>query len=98
MVQKNQTMIVLTLYKEWYDKILNGTKKVEYRKNTEYWQKRLLGKGITTVEFRNGYGKSVPHFRADISCISTTPKFILLKISAVYKHVSGKIYINNSKH
>ena len=50
----------LTLYKQWFDQILTGEKKVECRNNTLYWGKRILLKLFDYIHFVNGYGKDRP--------------------------------------
>ena len=35
--------ITLTLHKKWFDKILSGEKKEEYREIKPYWVRRLIG-------------------------------------------------------
>ncbi len=52
----------LTLHKKWFDEILSGKKKFEYRDIKPYWTKRLFdetGKPINykRIIFRNGYSK-----------------------------------------
>lgn len=34
-------MLIFTLKKEWYEKIKNGKKTIEYREVKDYWSKRL---------------------------------------------------------
>lgn len=36
-------MLMFPLKKEWYEKIKNGEKTVEYRKVKPYWTKRIVG-------------------------------------------------------
>lgn len=50
----------LTLKKRWFDMIVSGEKKEEYREIKPYWQKRLLSKSYDVVKFRNGYKKDSP--------------------------------------
>jgi hypothetical protein len=64
----------LTLKKKWFDLILSGEKKEEYREIKRYWIHRLCDEveyetGITwegvfkkfdNIEFINGYGKNAP--------------------------------------
>jgi len=70
-------MLVLMLKKRWFDMILSGVKKEEYRQVSEYWKVRFAkvfpmypnsfiptGGVAVKVEFRNGYGKKVPYFQA----------------------------------
>lgn len=47
----------LTLKKQWFDMILSGEKKEEYREHKEYWNRRLSGKEFDCILFRNGYSK-----------------------------------------
>ena len=49
----------LTLKRKWFDMIASGEKTEEYREIKPYWEKRLE-KDYEYIEFRNGYGKSVP--------------------------------------
>ena len=59
----------LTLFKEFFDKILAGTKVEEYRDKKEYWKKRLFQDGEIVnydyVIFRNGYSKNVPELKIE---------------------------------
>lgn len=66
----------LTLTKKWYDMVKSGEKRVEYRELKPYWKSRLCDKDergvyqfkkFTHVEFRNGYGKSLPFMRFEIT-------------------------------
>ena len=60
----------LTLKKKWFDMILSGEKKEEYREIKPYWETRLLKpvqspfvrrfKKYDFVEFKNGYAKDAP--------------------------------------
>ena len=64
----------LTLKKKWYDMILSGEKKEEYREVKRYWIQRLCNevdyeiggawegvfKKFNQVEFKNGYSKDAP--------------------------------------
>ena len=52
----------LTLKKKWFDMILSGTKKEEYREIKPYWSKRFEGKSYDVIVFRNGYQKDSPSF------------------------------------
>lgn len=63
----------LTLNKKWFDMILSGDKKEEYREIKPYWQKRLMiiSPAYTHVKFTNGYGKNRPSFIVELKFIST---------------------------
>jgi hypothetical protein len=55
----------LTLKKKWFDLIKSGDKKLEYREDKPYWQKRLLHgddtpRAFDIVRFKNGYAKDSP--------------------------------------
>lgn len=69
------TKLVLPIKRKWFDMIMYGEKKEEYREIKPYWTKRfqtigLLDKNgemtrkIVRVTFRNGYGKDAPEFKA----------------------------------
>jgi hypothetical protein len=46
--------VVFRIRKEYFDAIVSGDKTVEYRKNSPYWQKRLLG--MTADEYAEVIG------------------------------------------
>ena len=50
----------LVLKKKWYDMIASGEKTEEYRDITDYWVKRISGKGFKYVTFYLGYSKNRP--------------------------------------
>lgn len=55
----------LTLHKQWFKQILEGTKRIEYRDVKEYWTKRLVNddgsfKKFDKIVFKNGYAKDAP--------------------------------------
>lgn len=49
--------LVLFLKSEWYDKIEDGRKTHEYRRQSAHWRKRL-NRFYKTVEFHRGYTKT----------------------------------------
>lgn len=68
-------LLRLTLKKKWFDLILSGVKREEYREVKMYWAKRLMNgfpeihgieklnpdfKTFEHIEFRNGYAKKAP--------------------------------------
>ncbi len=73
-------MLILPVKKKWFDMILSGEKKEEYREIKPYYETRfcnlfgiIVGKegniirsclGNQPVMFRNGYGKDAPTFIA----------------------------------
>lgn len=71
-------MLVLPIKKQWYDMILSGLKKEEYREIKPYYTKRFQTIGLLDKEgtptkshcniiFRNGYSKASPSFIATCS-------------------------------
>uniref|UniRef100_UPI00404765C3 ASCH domain-containing protein n=1 Tax=Roseivirga sp. TaxID=1964215 RepID=UPI00404765C3 len=54
----------LTIKKEWFDMILSGKKKEEYREIKPYWNSRLKPgddfEQYNLVRFQNGYSKDAP--------------------------------------
>ncbi len=56
----------LTLKKKWFDMILSGEKKQEYREIKPYWDSRLLNKRFDVVKFKNGYSKTSPEFTMEL--------------------------------
>ncbi|WP_303797335.1 ASCH domain-containing protein [Ruminococcus flavefaciens] len=68
-------MMILTIKKQWFDMLLSGEKKEEYRDIKPYYTSRLINIGLldkaekptkssTWVIFRNGYSKNSPTFKA----------------------------------
>lgn len=68
-------MLYLPIKKQWYDMILSGEKKEEYRDIKPYYTTRLTNEGFLDkdgkptlerkwVVFRNGYCKTNPTFSA----------------------------------
>jgi hypothetical protein len=47
----------LPLKAEYFDAILRGVKRHEYRLDTEYWRKRLLNREYDYIELTKGYPK-----------------------------------------
>lgn len=74
-------MLVLPIKKKWFDMILSGEKKEEYREITKYYSTRFCNLfpgfedsfitpklGAKTIMFRNGYNSKSPKFIANCSC------------------------------
>ena len=61
-------MLTLPIKKKWFDMILSGKKKEEYREIKPYWTKRFNFEDDTlylqrTVIFKNGYRKDSPQIK-----------------------------------
>lgn len=52
-------ILKLTLYKQYFDEILSGQKKEEYRLVKPFWEKKLT-KRYDGIQFTNGYGNDRP--------------------------------------
>lgn len=61
----------LTLKKKWFDMILSGEKKEEYREMKPYWHKRLSNKRFDVIQFRNGYSKVARTMTVEVKEICT---------------------------
>ena len=66
-------MLTLPIKKQWFDMILSGEKKEEYREIKPYYASRFLhvwqwnligGKAPRKIRFRNGYSAGSPSFVA----------------------------------
>ena len=76
----------LTLHKKWFDLILNGNKKIEYRDIKPYWTKRLFTDGkpkkYNYIIFKNGYSKNSPEMKV---------KFLGVRTRERYEIILGKV-------
>ncbi len=61
-------LIHMTLKKKWFDLILSGEKKEEYREIKPYWDTRF-SKKYDTIRFKNGYSKDSPVFDIELKGI-----------------------------
>ncbi|MEA3430604.1 MAG: ASCH domain-containing protein [Nanoarchaeota archaeon] len=83
----------LTLKKKWFDKIVSGEKKKEYRDIKPYWNIRL-NKEYDEIHFKNGYNKDCPFMRIEFKGL----EFDNLEGEKVYAIKLGKILeIKNHK-
>lgn len=65
-----EKMLVLPMKKKWFDMILSGDKKEEYREFKPYWETRVRNWEIANgqkmssspILFINGYGTKAPRF------------------------------------
>jgi len=62
----NPKILHLTIKKKWFDLILSGEKKEEYREIKDYWTTRLVGKKYDLIRFKNGYAKDAPSFDIEL--------------------------------
>ena|SRR5688500_5610113 len=77
-------ILKLTLFKEYFDDILAGRKKIEYRTNKPYWQTRILDNGpFDEVEFVNGYGNHRPTMRVEFKETRVDPLTIEIHLGQI---------------
>lgn len=90
----------LNLKREWFDLILSGEKKEEYREIKSFWIKRLKfdiwnTKPFDVIYFKNGYQKDAPEMHVELMNIRIgKPKYEWSKSSInqdVYILELGKI-------
>lgn len=67
-------MLVLPIKKKWFDMIVSGEKKEEYREIKPYYDQRLgyltVGTGkVSTIVFRNGYSHNSPSVKCKCSIL-----------------------------
>lgn len=71
-------MLTLPIKKKWFDMIVSGEKKEEYRTINEYYGKRFQKLGLidkdgfltdnyARIILRNGYGRNVPEVQVVVS-------------------------------
>lgn len=60
MIWEGKEVLHLVLMKDPFERIMNGSKKIEYRDRTDYWKKRIEHKEYDYIKFRNGYAKNAP--------------------------------------
>jgi hypothetical protein len=70
-------ILILSLYRGWFDLILSGDKIIEYREIKPFWEKRFAKNTYEYIRFINGYGKLRPSFLIELKGITKTDKFEL---------------------
>lgn len=71
-------MLILPIKKKWFDMILSGEKKEEYREIKSYYTSRFMGNVLLLMDgtpnpwggrviFRNGYSRKSPSFIATVT-------------------------------
>lgn len=80
----NPKILHLTLHKEWFDEIREGTKDEEFRIAKPYWVKRLRGKKFDVVHFRNGYSRLSPEMWVECLGIEEEEGYFVIKLGKIY--------------
>ncbi len=89
-----EKILHLTLMKEWFDQILDGTKKVEYREIKPYWTKRLIDKDGEPIEydailFRNGYSRAARKMKVEFEGLRTRKEYEILLGKVLWTSMRG---------
>jgi ASC-1-like (ASCH) protein len=50
----------LNLHRQFFQAIVVGQKRIEYRQRSAYWQRRLENRKYDAIVFRNGCSKNAP--------------------------------------
>ena len=61
-LNSNDTLYLIVI-KEVWDRIVSGSKVVEYREVTDYWTKRILNRDYKYMRITNGYGNLTRPYR-----------------------------------
>jgi len=56
-------ILYLVLKKKYFDQIKSGEKNYEYRLDTEYWRRRLVGRRFSKIVLTSGYPKKTDSSR-----------------------------------
>jgi hypothetical protein len=73
----------LNLHREFFAAIANKQKRVEYRRQSRYWRKRLEERKYDAIPFRNGYAKDAPECWWNFEACAATEKGIPLTTPSV---------------
>ncbi len=71
-------ILYLTLFRKWFDEVLQGKKKIEFREIKPYWTKRLDGRQYDYVIFKNGYSKEAPMMKVECLGIRKKERYEIL--------------------
>lgn len=71
----------ISIKREYFEQIKDGSKLFEYRDQTAYWAKRLVGRDYDEVHFKLGYPKA-----NDFSRIEVRPYRGFERQTIVHKH------------
>ena len=63
-------VVSMPIKKKWFDMILSGEKKEEYRTIGDYWRKRLLFDKVDAIKLINGYGRDKPYIVVELKDIT----------------------------
>ena len=78
-----RSILHLTLEREWFDDIVRGVKKVEYRTLKDYWKTRLEGRTYDIVRFRNGYATNAPQMDVEFLGVDKRQNCYVIRLGKV---------------
>jgi len=79
----------LTLYRQYFDAILSGEKKIEYRRRCQRYD-RMFERPWTHIKFVNGYGNHRPWMIVQIQAFEKGPDMWMIHLGPVIE--SGNIH------
>ena len=65
----------LNLHRKYFADIAAKVKRVEYRKRTPYWKKRLENRDHKFIQFRNGYATLAPEMLVEFRSVKKIRKW-----------------------
>lgn len=65
----------LNLHREFFAAIATKKKRIEYRKRTPYWAKRLENRNYKFIQFRNGYATLAPEMLVEFRGVKKIRKW-----------------------
>ena len=75
MIWEGKEVLHLVLMKDPFERIMNGTKTIEYRDRTDYWNRRLYGKDIKWINFQYAYHKNPTHMVVEVTDVKITDRW-----------------------
>jgi hypothetical protein len=70
-----RAILHLNLHREFFTKIVAGTKRTEYREQTPYWKARLENRKYDVIQFRNGYATDAPEMLVEFTDVRRIRKW-----------------------
>lgn len=61
--------------RKFFAQIAAGTKRIEYRRRTPYWRRRLESRQYDVIQFRNGYATRAPEMQVEFLGIRKVKKW-----------------------
>jgi hypothetical protein len=65
----------LNLHRDFFAAIAAKTKRVEYRRRTPYWKRRVENRNYKFIQFRNGYATLAPEMLIEFRGVEKIQKW-----------------------